>query len=307
MGSASKARAFMLVITSGMIVSSPAMADLRVFACEPEWAALAKEVGGEHVSVYSATHARQDPHHIRARPSLIAKIRNAKLVFCSGAGLEVGWLPLLMQRGALSIVRPGQTGHLMAASQVPMVEKPSVLDRSLGDIHPDGNPHVHLNPDNILRIAGELGRRLIVLDPPNADYYEKQLAKFQKDWSANIKSWKSRATVISGMPVIVHHKSFSYLVGWVGLAEIGTLEVKPGIPPTASHLNKLTKQARAQHVQAIIRTPYDPAAPSEWLSAKTNIPAIMLPYTVEKDAGPGALAKLFEDTLSLLEKARARP
>lgn len=300
-------RILLLAVAWGMALSSPAAADLRIFACEPEWAALARDVGGDKVTAFSATHARQDPHHIRARPSLVAQIRRADLVFCSGADLEVGWLPLLMQRGARAGVQPGTDGYLMAAEHVPVLEKPTVLDRSLGDLHPGGNPHVHLNPNNLVILANELSRRLIKLDPPNTEYYRSRLATFQKDWRTAMAGWKSRKAALSGLPIIVHHKSFTYLIEWAGLNEVATLEVKPGIPPTASHLNGLLQIARSQKVKAILRTSYDPADASEWLSSKTGISALTLPYTVEKDAPPGALAKLFDQTISILEKAHAGP
>lgn len=291
----------------GMALSSPATADVRVFACEPEWAALAREVGGDRIDAYSATHARQDPHHIRARPSLIARIRRADLVVCSGADLEVGWLPLLMQRGARAGVQPGTTGYLMAADHVPVLEKPAVLDRSLGDLHPGGNPHVHLDPRNLVILAKELSRRLMKIDPPNADYYQKRFMEFQSVWRTAIDDWKTRVSKLSGMPIIVHHKSYTYLIDWIGLKEVATLEVKPGIPPTASHLNGLLRSAGAQKVKAILRTPYDPADASEWLSAKTGIAALKLPYTVDRNAPPGSLAKLFDRTIAHLEKVHAGP
>ena len=296
-----------VLITWGMVSPSPATANLNVFACEPEWAALAREVGGERVSAYSATHARQDPHHIRAKPSLIARIRRADLVFCSGADLEVGWLPLLLQRGARSGVQPGSTGHLMAAEQVTVLEKPKVVDRSMGDVHPGGNPHVHLNPENILLIARELSRRMTVLDPENAAFYVNQLSAFETNWRSAIAGWKQRAAKLAGMPVIVHHKSFSYLFDWLGLKEIATLEVKPGIPPTASHLNALLRIARSRNVKAILRAPYDPLDGAEWFSAKTGILQVELPYTVERDAAPGSLSAMFNRTITLLEGANASP
>lgn len=295
----------LLLAVWGVTLSSPAAADLRVFACEPEWAALARDIGGDKVDAYSATHARQDPHHIRAKPSLIARIRRADLVFCSGADLEVGWLPLLLQRGARSGVQPGATGHLMAADQVPVLEKPTVVDRSMGDVHPGGNPHVHLNPENILIIAGELGKRMMALDPDNAAYYRGRLSAFAADWRNRMAGWKQRAAKLAGMPVVVHHKSFSYLFDWMGLKEIATLEVKPGIPPTASHLNGLLRTTGAQNVKAILRAPYDPSDGADWLSSKTGIPQVELPYTVERDAPPGALASLFDRTITLLEGAHA--
>ena len=149
--------------------SLSAHATLQVFACEPEWAALASEVGGDKVVSFSATHAQQDPHYIRARPSLISKARRADLIICSGADLEIGWLPLLLERAG-SNVQPGRLGNLMAFHYVPLLEIPVVVDRSMGDVHPDGNPHIHLDPYNILRVAEELSDRLISLDGSNSDF-----------------------------------------------------------------------------------------------------------------------------------------
>ncbi len=294
-----------LAVTWGMAMPSPAAASLQIFSCEPEWAALARAVGGNKVNAFSATHARQDPHHIRARPSLVAKIRRADLVFCSGADLEVGWLPLLMRRGARSGVQPGATGYLMAAEHVPVLEKPTIVDRSLGDVHPGGNPHVHLDPRNLATLANELSRRLIKLDPSNIDYYQDRLDTFQKNWKAAMDRWKPRITELSGLRIIVHHKSFSYLNAWIGLNQVTTLEIKPGIPPTASHLKDVLQTARLQKVKAILRAPYDPTDASEWLSSKTGIPVLMLPYTVEKAGPPGSLVELFDRTVGLLEKAHA--
>ena len=298
---------FALAVTWGMALPSSVAAGLQIFACEPEWAALARDVGGDKVNAFSATHARQDPHHIRARPSLVAKIRRADLVFCSGADLEVGWLPLLMRRGARSGVQPGTAGYLMAAEHVPVLEKPTVVDRSLGDVHPGGNPHVHLDPRNLATLANELTRRLINLDPPNTEYYRSRLDAFQKSWKTAMDRWTLRTSKLSGLRIIVHHKSFSYLNNWIGLNQVATLEVKPGIPPTASHLKDVLQAARSQKVKVILRTPYDPADAAEWLSSKTGIPALMMPYTVEKAGPPGALVELFDRTVTLLEKAHAGP
>jgi zinc/manganese transport system substrate-binding protein len=294
------------VATLGWITSTPASAELRIFACEPEWAALAREIGGDKVTTYSATHDRQDPHHIRARPSLIAKIRRADMVFCSGAGLEVGWLPLLMQRGARAKIRAGKPGHFMAAQHVPVREKPVTVDRSMGDIHPDGNPHIHLDPRNIILIARELAKRLSAIDGRNASTYAKNLKAFESGWTAQQTIWQAQARGLKNMPVVVHHRSWSYLVAWLGLREVGSLEAKPGIPPTASHLQALLKTATGAKVKAILRTPYDQSTPSEWLSQKTNIPALVLPYTVSRDAKPGALESLFDRILILLRHANGQ-
>ena len=295
------------ILLLGWALPTPAGANVRIFACEPEWAALAREIGGDKVTAYSATHEKQDPHHIRARPSLIAKIRQADLVFCSGAGLEIGWLPILMQRGARSKVRAGTPGYFMAAQHLPIREIPAVVDRSMGDVHPDGNPHTHLDPQNIVHIAYELAKRLKIIDPSNSAIFTKNLKKFDNEWAMNIKKWEIDARELKNMPVIVHHKSWSYLIGWLGLREIGSLESKPGIPPTASHLQSLLKKASAYKTGAILRTPYAQAAPSKWLAEKTNIHALVLPFTVSRDAKPGALKKLFDDILKHLIQANDQP
>ncbi|MEX2643355.1 MAG: zinc ABC transporter substrate-binding protein, partial [Acetobacterales bacterium] len=281
---------------------SQAKAEIRVFACEPEWAALAGEIGGENVTATSATTASQDPHHIRARPSLIARIRRADLVFCTGAGLEIGWLPLLLQRGAPAGVQPGTPGHLMAADHVTLLEKPERVDRADGDIHPEGNPHVHLDPRNLTAISAVLSQRLAALDPQNSEAYRQRAAAFAARWQDHIAGWERRARSLKDMPVIVHHKSWTYLVRWLDLRVVATLEPKPGLPPTSAHLESLLALARTQRIAAILRTPYDPSAPSEWLSERTDIRALELPATVGGD-GAKDLGALFEAILARLEEA----
>ena len=178
-----KRTALAAALAAALLSPAAADAEVRILACEPEWAALAEEIGGDDVTVHSATHGRQDAHHIRARPSLIAKVRRAKILFCSGADLEVGWLPVLLERGGGRIVQPGQPGNIMAADHVEVLERPTVLDRSLGDIHPGGNPHVHLDPRNMAILAEVLTERLSQIDPERASAYWQRLASFQARWA----------------------------------------------------------------------------------------------------------------------------
>ena len=297
------------VLVAGLTVLAPstAAADARVFACEPEWAALASEIGGDDVVAYSATHGRQDPHYIRARPSLIAQVRRADIVFCSGAELEIGWLPVLMERGARRGVQPGQPGHLMAADHVEVLERPERIDRSLGDIHPGGNPHVHLDPRNIARLAIELAGRLTRVDPANEATYRSRLENFQARWSAATKRWRARADKLHGMKVIVHHAAWTYLIRWAGLERVATLKRTPGVPPTASHLRRLVERARTTGATAILSAPHEPADAAGWLSERTGIPVVELPYTVGGQEEARDLFALFDVTLALLEKARDRP
>ena len=293
-----------LFMVVGLLCAAPltARGEVNIFACEPEWASLAEEVGGNKVNAFAATHARQDPHHIRARPGLIAKARHADLIFCSGAGLEVGWLPVLLQKAGAD-VQPGSTGYLMASEFVHVLEKPVTVDRSQGDVHPEGNPHIHLNPHNILLMAKELTRRLVAIDTANAEFYRNRLEGFITRWQEAATRWKREALGLKEMTVVVHHRAFSYLLDWLDMKAVASLEPKPGIPPTVSHLESLLKQLKATHVSVIIRTPYEPDDASEWLSEKTNTPALVLPYTVGGDHKSGDLFALFDRSIVLLKGA----
>ena len=286
--------------------SGSAFANLKIFACEPEWGALAKEIAGSKAGIYVATGPDQDAHYIRARPSLIAKIRRANLVFCTGASLEAGWLPLLLQRGAQAAVQPGKPGNIMAADFVNTIEKPLVLDRSLGDIHPEGNPHVHLDPRNIIILAKILSKRLSIIDPSNSAYYQKRTNSFVKGWDKLIIGWNKRLNRLKDQRVAVHHRSWSYLLSWSGLREAAMLEEKPGIPPSARHLNNVLKGVKADRTMAILRTSFDDPQPSQWLMKKTGIPAIVLPFSVSREPVEGNLARLFNNILKKLENIAAK-
>ncbi len=293
-----------ITLLAGIFFAIPSFANAKVniFACEPEWAALATEIGGENVDVFSATSGKQDPHHIRARPSLIAAIRKADLLICSGAGLEEGWLPLLLQRAG-SNLQQGGAGSLMATDYVQMLEKPEVLDRNLGHLHAGGNPHVHLNPHNILLVADQLNERLKLINTENAEAYQSKFLTFQNQWTSAIKRWEKEVASLKGKQVVVHHKAFTYLLQWLGLKEAATLEPVPGVPPTTSHLESLLTQLKAKPAAAIIRTPYDPEDASEWLSEKTGIQAKVLPFTVGGDEETQNLYQLFERSIMLLNES----
>lgn len=295
---------FFSILLLGLLILAPAssFAKVNVFACEPEWAALAEEIGGDKVEAFSATSAVQDPHYIRARPSLISKARKADLLLCSGASLEIGWLPILLQKVS-SDLQPGSIGYLMAADVVTMLEVPVVVDRSMGDVHPEGNPHVHLNPYNLIRVGESLTGRLAGIDAENASFYKDRYRNFSSRLSKAISRWESEARALKGKQVVVHHKSFTYLLDWLGMKQVGTLEPKPGIPPTISHLKNLLRQLRSNPADVIIRAPSDPDDASEWLSKKTGMKAVALPYTVGGDEQSGDLFALFDRTIALLKGA----
>jgi zinc/manganese transport system substrate-binding protein len=282
-----------------------AHAAFNVFACEPEWAALAKEVGGDDVRVYSATTALQDPHRIEARPSLIAQMRRADLVVCTGAELETGWLPVLLQNANNAAVLPGKPGYFEATRFVPLLEKPARLDRAEGDVHAAGNPHIHTDPRNILRVSEALAARLAELDPAHAAAHRARGQAFSVRWQAAIAGWESRAAPLKDLPVAVQHKSFSYLLAWLGLREVAILEPKPGVEPSVSHLARVAAQLQATPARAVLRAAYQSSRPADWLANRAGIPALALPYTVGGNARAQDLFGLFDDTLDqLLDVAR---
>jgi zinc/manganese transport system substrate-binding protein len=277
-----------------------AHAALNVFACEPEWAALARELGGGDVRVYAATTAQQDPHRIEARPSLIAQMRRADLVVCSGADLEAGWLPVLLREAGNPAVQPGRAGYFEATRFVPLRDKPAALDRAQGDVHAAGNPHIHTDPRNIARVGAALAARLAELDPPRADAYRARWKDFSTRWTAAIAAWEARAAPLRNMPVAVQHASFSYLVAWLGLREVATLEPKPGVDPSVAQLARVAAQLQADPPRAVLRAAYQSPRPADWLAQRLGVPALTLPYTVGGSARAQDLFALFDATLDLL-------
>jgi zinc/manganese transport system substrate-binding protein len=278
----------------------PAQAALNVLACTPEWGALAKEIGGDKANVYTATTALQDPHRVEARPSLIARARNADLMFCTGAQLEVGWAPLLQTQSGNAKIQAGQPGYFEAASAATLIERPQSLDRAQGDVHPDGNPHLHLDPRNVAKVATALAARMAALDPPQAGYYQGKEKDFQQRWSAAVSRWEQQAAPLKGMRVVLYHKDLSYLVLWLGMQEAGSLEPKPGIPPSTAHLAGLLERLKREPAKAIVRSAYNDPRPAEWLAERAKIPAVVVPYTVGGTDRAKDLFGLYDDTIARL-------
>ena len=283
-----------------MAVATSTQAALNVFACEPEWGALAQELGGDKVTVFTATNALQDVHHIEAKPSLVAQIRKADLLVCTGSELEVGWLPVLLRQSANIKVQSGKIGNFEAAKFVTMLEIPSRLDRADGDVHPGGNPHIQADPRNIAKVADALAKRLAEVDAANAEVYQVRYKDFSQRWQAAIKRWEAQAATLKGTSIVVQHKAFPYLEDWLGLKEVATLEPKPGVEPTGTHLNEVLTQLRHQPAKIIIRGAYNSDRPAQWLSEKAGIPVAVLPFTVGGTDKAKDLFSLFDDTVQRL-------
>jgi len=278
----------------------PAQAAIKVLATTADWGALATELGGDHVNVYTATAALQDVHRVEAKPSLVARARTADLLVANGAELEVGWLPVLVRESGNKRIQPGGPGYFEATAQVALIEKPTQLDRSMGDIHPQGNPHIQLNPRNIAAAAKALTARLAAVDPANAAYYQQRGADFDKRWAEAIARWESRAAPLKGVPVVVMHRDQAYLCRWLGLKEVAAIEPKPGVPPSAGYLGQLVSQLSAAPARMILRNAYNDPKAADWLSKRVNAPVVLLPFSVGGTPEAKDLFGLFDDTLNRL-------
>ena len=281
-------------------VHAPANAALNIFTCEPEWAALAQELGGEQVRVYSATTGMQDVHHIEARPSLIAKARSADLLVCTGGDLEAGWLPQVLRQAANPKILPGRPGYFEAVSVVARVEAPKQLDRADGDVHAGGNPHIQTDPRNIKRVADALFMRFNQLDPGAAPQYEARYKAFTERWQTAIAKWETQAARLKGVPVVVHHKHFSYLIQWLGMRELAMLEPKPGLEPTPAHLSALLEGLKRQPAKLVLRTTFQDDHAAHWLAERAKIPVVALPATVGGSDQARDLTSFFDDLIRRL-------
>ena len=284
---------------------NPARAAVQILACEPEWAALAQVLGGARVNVSSATNALQDPHQIQAKPSLIARARNADLVLCTGAELEIGWLPVLLQQSSNPRVQAGQPGNFAAADMVRKLDVPAALDRAQGDVHAAGNPHIQTDPRNIALVATALAARLQQIDPAHTADYAAALADFSARWQQAMARWALQAGPLKGLAVVSQHKAFVYVYDWLGLVEVAVLEPKPGVEPSASHLQTVLAALKRQPARMVIYAAYQDPRPSEWLSKNAGLPAVKLPFTVGGTEAAKDLFGLFDDTLARLLAAAA--
>jgi len=282
----------------------PAHAAVKVLATTADWGALATELGGDKVDVYTATNALQDVHQVTAKPSLVARARTADLVVANGAELEMGWLPVLLQESGNPKIQPGDPGYFEATAAVRLIEVPTSVDRSMGDIHSQGNPHIQLDPRNIAAVAKALTARLASIDAANAPYYQARGADFQARWTAAMAKWDAQGTSLKGTQVVVIHKDQAYLCRWLGLQQVAAIEPKPGVPPSAGYLSELVTKLSASPPRVILRNAYNDPKAADWLSQRIKAPVVTLPFSVGGTPGAKGLFGLFDDTMNRLLAAR---
>ena len=262
-------------------------------------AAVTREVGGDRVSVSALAKPNQDPHTLVAKPTYKLAAKNADLFVELGLGLDI-WGSAVTDASGNPNIQTGQKGRVVASEGIETKELPATLSKAWGDIHPQGNPHVHLDPRNIAKIAEVVSARFAELDSRNADTYHARGADFGKRWQQAMDKWRAQAEPLKGMPIVVYHKDVSYFINWAGMREAGALEPKPGIPPTPAHLAELVDQMKRAPAKAIVYSPYNNPAAAQFLSQRTGIPVVPVPFTVGGTPKAKDLFGLFDDTIERL-------
>jgi len=265
---------------------------LTVFACEPEWASLTRALLPE-ARIYSATNHLQDPHHVEARPSLIARMRHADIAVCTGASLEVGWLPMLQERSGNPRIQNGQPGMFYASAYVTLIDQhEGPITPFSGDVHPEGNPHFHADPHRLLLVAQALRDRLVQLGPNHRDAITANHASFDKALRERITQWERQASSLQGKAVVAQHASFGYLWKWLKVEQVADLEPKPGMAPTPGHLERIRSQLKQSPASAIVVAQHQDQRAAKWLvsqEAGKSTPLLVLPATVTQDSADGIL------------------
>lgn len=279
-----------------------AFAKLKVIASIPDLAALAREVGGDLIEAETIARGDQDPHYLEPKPSFAVRLNKADLLIQAGLELESGWLPVLLTQSRNPKIQPGRPGFLNAAEGLRILEIPTgPVDRSMGDVHPDGNPHYWLNPRNGVAIAKKISEKLAELDPANAARYAENTLDFERRISAKIALWEKETASFRGKKIVTHHKSFSYFVDWTGMKVEGLIEPKPGIPPHPSHILSLIQLIQSEKIPLIITENYYDPKPSRELAEKTGTKVLLLPTSVGGEAGIKTYEGLFDALIQKLK------
>lgn len=291
-------RTLILALLLALAVASPAAAALNVVATLPWIGSLAREIGRDRVTVTVLVKPGQDPHTVEAKPGMILAGRKADMVMYNGLDLEIGYLPLILEAARNPRIVPGKPGHLDCSRFVRAIERRGTADRSLGDVHPQGNPHYHFSPANVLRVAEGMTTALAELDPANADRYRANGAAFAARWRERQPRWQSLAP--RGRHYVAYHRLFEYLAAEYGFTIDGYIEPKPGIPASAAHIARLTEEMKARRPDGILVTAAGGRKEAEALGHKTGVRVVVLPQDVGAEPGTDDLFSFMDRVLAAL-------
>jgi zinc/manganese transport system substrate-binding protein len=298
-----------LTLLSGLVLAGlaarPAAAKLRIVASIQTLADLCHEVGGDRVEVTSLSHGYQDPHFVEAKPSLVLALNRADALVYVGLDLEVGWLPPLVRESRNDRIQRGQPGNIDASAAIKPEDVPNIPAdqlRAMGDIHPLGNPHYWIPPENARAIARLFATRLAALDPGGTAAYQAALGAFERRLDAKTKEWDKAAGPLRGVAVVSYHKSWSYVASWLGLREVGYIEPKPGIPPTANHTAQLVSLMRSSNVRFVIVESFYPTSLARFVAENGHARLVGLP----SDVGAAPAIKTYFDLVDAVIAALTR-
>jgi len=292
---------FKTIFIALLIVNATSIfADLKVITTYPYIADLTKKIGKDKVSVEALARGFRDPHYIVPKPSLIAKTRRADLVIINGGDLEIGWMPPVLNAARNADVQPGEIGFLDLSSHVKMIQVPDRVSRSQGDIHPLGNPHYNLSPDNIPILARVIKNKLCEMDNDNCSSFTANYNSFNTLWQKKILEWKETLKPLKGKKIVQYHRIFDYFMNFFGIKIVGELEPLPGIPPTSKHITKVIRKVKDRGVSIILQDVYHPKGPSTLVSKKTGVKVAVIPHDVKAVSEARDIISLFDEIVRRL-------
>jgi zinc/manganese transport system substrate-binding protein len=256
-------------------------AKLKIVVSYPYIRDITERIGEDKVSVEALGKGDWDPHFVVPRPSFIARARDADLLIINGAQLEIGWMPPIINQSNNPKIVPGQNGLLDLSTFIALHEVPTNVSRSMGDVHPGGNPHFLMDPSNVPVIASAIAQKLSSMDPANSSVYKKNNDAFAAKWKTKLKEWDEKMKPLRGVKVFQYHKLYDYLLERYGIIDAGNLEPLPGIPPTSKHIEDLIGKAKRENVHLILQDVYHPYESSKYLESKTGAKMIVIPHDVQ--------------------------
>jgi zinc/manganese transport system substrate-binding protein len=275
---------------------------VRVIGSIPDYAEIAKEIGGTKVKAESLIKGTQDPHFADALPSHIMKLNKADLLISTGLGLESGWLPALLNNARNKKIQAGSSGYVDASEFVELKDVSLKIDKSMGDVHPGGNPHFYTAPDQLFKIAQEIKNRLIQIDPAGRDYYEKNWSDFKTKYELKVAKWKKSIEPLKGTKVVVYHESWVYLLDWLGFEKVAALEPKPGIPPSSGHIAEVLHSIEGKNVRFLFQEIYHPTSLSKKFADKAGIKLLVLPSMTGAEKNTDSIFDKFDTIINKLTK-----
>jgi zinc/manganese transport system substrate-binding protein len=297
-------RRVFLFVVAALLAALPVHAELKVVASTEDLAALAREVGGDKIKLDFIGRGYQDPHFVEAKPSFILKLNGADLLVAVGRELEIGWLPPLVLQSRNAKIQPGANGYLDASLTAKILEIPTgQITRAMGDVHPQGNPHYWLDPENGRRIAAAIRDKLSELDRANATYFAERYADFDKRLAAAEKRWETAMAPYKGLKIVTYHRSWPNFAERFGLDVIGYVEPRPGIPPSPSHTIELIQEMKRQNVKIVLVEPYFDLKTPNSIGRETGAKVLVMSPSVGGEKEITDYLKLFDYDIGLFTTA----